>query len=275
MRQEKTDKIVANHYIINQDPFCILTNNDGNVKTLVWSAQDSADEVAIEQFALRFKTEEIANEFRDAFNEAKASNATCQALIDAGAGGDDTSPVAAASPAQLDNSLPKPATPGLQAKGSTPPWKTDVADSPGGAAGAATGGFTFGSAGDNSFQPTDTSNALSGVGGGFTFGGASGGFSFGGDTASGGLFGAPASGGLFGAPPATEGNGSVFAPAANTGGDAGDEQNELVKEEEVTEVPGWKPEFTATVLNTVSLGEENEECMFDERGKLYRFRDEE
>ncbi|CAE6943408.1 Nup358 [Symbiodinium sp. CCMP2592] len=74
MRQEKTAKIVANHYIIDQHPYCDLVHNAGNAKIWVWTALDWADEEQkVEKFALRFKTEELADEFAKAFNAAKSS----------------------------------------------------------------------------------------------------------------------------------------------------------------------------------------------------------
>jgi len=76
MRQEKTSKIVANHYIIDQKPYCELVHNAGNAKIWVWTALDFADEEQkMEKFALRFKTEELAEEFAVAFLAAKSGDA--------------------------------------------------------------------------------------------------------------------------------------------------------------------------------------------------------
>jgi len=76
MRQEKTSKIVANHYIIEQKPYCELVHNAGNAKIWVWTALDYADEEQkIEQFALRFKKEELAEQFSNAFLAAKSGQA--------------------------------------------------------------------------------------------------------------------------------------------------------------------------------------------------------
>ena len=52
MRQEKTMKIVANHYVLDYPPYCELQRNAGSEKCWGWSAQDCADgavEVACER----------------------------------------------------------------------------------------------------------------------------------------------------------------------------------------------------------------------------------
>lgn len=75
LRQEKTHKIVANHYgkngishdfdkqsvppVIPTNEACILRPNAGNDKIWTWSVLDSAEEPpVVEQFALRFATAE-------------------------------------------------------------------------------------------------------------------------------------------------------------------------------------------------------------------------
>ena len=77
MRQERTGKIVANHYIVdNVDPYYNLRPNAGSDKCWVWMAQDfSENEVEVEQFALKFGNAEKAKGFETAFNDAKATNA--------------------------------------------------------------------------------------------------------------------------------------------------------------------------------------------------------
>jgi Ran-binding protein 1 len=77
MRQEKTLKIVANHYVVdNAGAFYSLKPNAGSDKIWVWLAQDYAEgEMAVEQFALKFGTPEKAKGFYDAFEEAKKINA--------------------------------------------------------------------------------------------------------------------------------------------------------------------------------------------------------
>ena len=77
MRQEKTMKIVANHYVVgNADPYYTLKPNAGSDKIWVWMAQDFAEgELVVEQFALKFGTPEKAKGFFEAFEDAKKQNA--------------------------------------------------------------------------------------------------------------------------------------------------------------------------------------------------------
>jgi hypothetical protein len=77
MRQEKTMKIVANHYVVaNADPYYHLVPNAGSDKIWVWMAQDFAEgELAVEQFALKFGTPEKAQGFKEAFENSKKLNA--------------------------------------------------------------------------------------------------------------------------------------------------------------------------------------------------------
>lgn len=76
MRQEKTMKIVANHYVVaDAEPYYELKPNAGSDKIWVWMAQDFAEgELAVEQFALKFGTPEKALGFKDAFEDAKVRN---------------------------------------------------------------------------------------------------------------------------------------------------------------------------------------------------------
>jgi Ran-binding protein 1 len=76
MRQEKTMKIVANHYVVaDADPYYELKPNAGSDKIWVWMAQDFAeDELAVEQFALKFGSPEKAQAFKVAFEDAKDRN---------------------------------------------------------------------------------------------------------------------------------------------------------------------------------------------------------
>jgi FKBP-type peptidyl-prolyl cis-trans isomerase len=77
LRQEKTLKIVGNHYVIEHATYCDLRPNTGSDKCWVWTAQDSAEEeLATEQFALKFGSAELANSFKEAFNNAKELNKT-------------------------------------------------------------------------------------------------------------------------------------------------------------------------------------------------------
>jgi Ran-binding protein 1 len=96
MRQEKTGKIVANHYIVdNVDPYYTLRPVAGSDKIWMWMCQDfSENELAIEQFALKFGNVEKAKDFEIAFNLAKtgkdATPATPQVTPDESAPGTTT-----------------------------------------------------------------------------------------------------------------------------------------------------------------------------------------
>lgn len=72
LRQEKTLKVVANHFVIPKHPYCKLEPNAGSEKIWVWSVPDYADEEAgvVEQFALKFGQPEQAKIFQEKFNEA-------------------------------------------------------------------------------------------------------------------------------------------------------------------------------------------------------------
>jgi len=78
LRQEKTLKIVANHYVLQRDDFCKLIPNVGSDKIWVWTVNDFADdELKLQQFALKFGQVEQANVFKEKFNEAAQINAKC------------------------------------------------------------------------------------------------------------------------------------------------------------------------------------------------------
>mmetsp|Transcript_16040 Transcript_16040/g.32067 ORF Transcript_16040/g.32067 Transcript_16040/m.32067 type:complete len:213 (+) Transcript_16040:24-662(+) len=69
MRQEKTLKIIANHFL---DPRIVLTPNVGNDKSWVWVAFDFSDEELIETtFAIRFASAEIAQEYKAEFTKVQ------------------------------------------------------------------------------------------------------------------------------------------------------------------------------------------------------------
>lgn len=74
LRQEKTLKIVANHYVIQKDSFCKLTPNSGSNKIWVWTVQDFSEEQKLEQFALKFGQTEQADIFKSKFEEAVEIN---------------------------------------------------------------------------------------------------------------------------------------------------------------------------------------------------------
>lgn len=65
MRQEKTMKVIANHFL---DPRITLAPNVGTDKSWVWGAFDFSENELVEQtFAIRFGSSEIAKEFKEAF----------------------------------------------------------------------------------------------------------------------------------------------------------------------------------------------------------------
>ncbi|CDI78972.1 ran-specific GTPase-activating protein, putative [Eimeria acervulina] len=75
LRQEKTLKIVANHYVVATDVYCKLTPNVSSEKIWVWTVMDFAEgELKNEQFALKFGQIEQAKEFKEKFEEAAAIN---------------------------------------------------------------------------------------------------------------------------------------------------------------------------------------------------------
>lgn len=76
LRQEKTLKIVANHYVVATDVYCKLTPNVSSEKIWVWTVMDFAEgELKNEQFALKFAQIEQAKKFKEKFEEAAAINA--------------------------------------------------------------------------------------------------------------------------------------------------------------------------------------------------------
>ncbi|XP_076059811.1 E3 SUMO-protein ligase RanBP2-like isoform X2 [Oratosquilla oratoria] len=69
MRRDQTHKVCANHLINDSITPQFMANND---KALMWGAQDFADEeLRTEKFCSRFKTSEIAANFKAAFENAK------------------------------------------------------------------------------------------------------------------------------------------------------------------------------------------------------------
>lgn len=75
LRQEKTLKIVANHYVVAHHKFCQLTPNVSSDKIWVWTVTDFADNnPKVEQFGLRFGQVEAATEFKKKFEEAAEIN---------------------------------------------------------------------------------------------------------------------------------------------------------------------------------------------------------
>lgn len=80
LRQEKTGKVVANHYVVDHKPLCDLRKNADSDKIWVWLAQDFSDgEAQAEELALKFGTSELAGKFKEAFEDAKRQNAEAEA----------------------------------------------------------------------------------------------------------------------------------------------------------------------------------------------------
>ncbi|XP_043547712.1 ranBP2-like and GRIP domain-containing protein 4 isoform X1 [Chiloscyllium plagiosum] len=69
MRRDQVLKICANHWLT---PEIRIEPMKGTEKAFIWSVMDFADDVAkMEQLAVRFKQQDIANSFRELFEEAK------------------------------------------------------------------------------------------------------------------------------------------------------------------------------------------------------------
>jgi len=67
MRQEKTMKVIANHAL---DPRIKLEPNAGSDRSWVWSCYDFADgELEEKVFALRFANSDLAQEFKEKYEE--------------------------------------------------------------------------------------------------------------------------------------------------------------------------------------------------------------
>lgn len=95
MWQDSTYKTIANCHIIESSLHCHLQIHEGDLKTWEWRCQDySDDRLGDEKFALHFKTEELAVEFRKVFDGAK---------VDFNSDGDG--PVAAAEHGDSFNAL--------------------------------------------------------------------------------------------------------------------------------------------------------------------------
>lgn len=76
MRREQTHKICANHTITG-DMTISFSSQDKSNKSLMWAANDFADEqLTLEKFLVRFKTPETAEEFRVAFTKVAEQSAT-------------------------------------------------------------------------------------------------------------------------------------------------------------------------------------------------------
>ncbi|XP_052520719.1 E3 SUMO-protein ligase RanBP2-like isoform X3 [Tympanuchus pallidicinctus] len=71
MRRDQVLKVCANH-VITKEMNLVPSDTSNNV--LIWTATDYADgEVKVEQFAVRFKVQELANSFKRRFEECQQS----------------------------------------------------------------------------------------------------------------------------------------------------------------------------------------------------------
>lgn len=77
LRQEKTLKVVANHYVHAVNKLCTLSPNVSSDKIWVWSSPDSADNDhgKVELFGLKFGQLQQAKIFKEKFEEAAKLNA--------------------------------------------------------------------------------------------------------------------------------------------------------------------------------------------------------
>ncbi|CAK9066221.1 unnamed protein product [Durusdinium trenchii] len=282
MRQERTGKIVANHYIYAFPPYCDLKPNQGSDKCWVWTMMDySEDEAQVEQFALRFKEVELAQQFQEAFNNAKEHNAkVCQVQEVTG-----SEPKPAKEPVQPQDSVIEPKQGSEPADEASQPVANPFAGMSLFGASAPTGGSPSGATG-GLFSSLATSGATGGLlaSSGSLFGdlSSSSGSAFAG-AATGGLFSA-SSGSMFGDSSSSSGSlfggglfgsstgGSLFGQSTQADASKEEEAEELVPEEEVTVVPGWAPTVSLE-LQEVPTGEEEEEEIYSQRSKLYRFKD--
>lgn len=74
MRQALTFKLVASFSV---DSFCTLVPHSGSDRAWVWMAYDTSDgEPTTHRFAMRLGSAEEARTFKDAFDEARESNAS-------------------------------------------------------------------------------------------------------------------------------------------------------------------------------------------------------
>lgn len=72
LRQEKTGKIVANHYVVDKPPLCNLQPNGNSFRIWTWMANDCSEETpTCETFGLKFRDDESAAMFKSTFDAAK------------------------------------------------------------------------------------------------------------------------------------------------------------------------------------------------------------
>ena len=235
-----------------------------------WTAQDYADdEPAVETFALKFGSIELADKFEEAFTLAKQGKLTTPVTSEGTSTKAEKAPEKKpeAPAKKAETPVKKPESPVKKPESPAKGPEKEPAKSIFG------GGSIFGGA---SSSPSSGGGLFGGLGGGDKpagggiFGTAASGGAFGGaSTGAFGAFGGGAGGGLFGGLKADDSK--EKAAAAEKKDEAGD--NELVEEEEVTQIEGWTAEVTLEVKDTVDTGEEDEEEMYSQRSKLFRMKD--
>ena len=99
MRWEVTLKVCANHQIL---PNMKIDKMNSNVKARIWAAQDFADEeLKTEKFCIKFKTEEIADNFDQKFTEA-ASKANTSPIKPTKEKAKENSEITTEAPAKIE-----------------------------------------------------------------------------------------------------------------------------------------------------------------------------
>ena len=103
MRREQVLKLCANHVVT---PDMTLTPMAGSDKAWCWVANDySEEEVKLEQLAVKFKSTELAQKFKEAFEEARKKEAVpvIQSVV-----GRDTKKTEKSQPSLAEMFKPKP-----------------------------------------------------------------------------------------------------------------------------------------------------------------------
>ena len=251
--------------VVDKAPYCAIKPLDQSAKFRCWTAQDYADdEPTVETLALKFGSIELADKFEEAFTLAKQGKLTTPVTSEGtsakkGEASTSAKPVEKSPEKKPEAPVKKPESPVKAPEKETTPAKSIFGS------GGLSGGGIFGGASSPSSGGGLFSTAASGLGGGDK---PAGGGIFG-TAASGGAFGA-AGGGLFGGLKADDSKEKAAAPEKSK--DEGGE-NELVEEEEVTQIEGWTAEVTLEVKDKVDTGEEDEEEMYSQRSKLFRMKD--
>lgn len=76
MRQERTFKVIGNHYVTNQSPYCDLQPLSESNLFWVWKARNAIDDTVVDEtIALKFDTVEQAETFAQMFSSSKGPSA--------------------------------------------------------------------------------------------------------------------------------------------------------------------------------------------------------